>query len=189
MKLRRERPHGPAEVVRWGPQDLLRHIHVAMSIYAEAMAYPPQMGAAHVSLTATHASRAGFRATAALADGELIGFGYGYQVQNGQWWFDQVRRAASDSDAEWLQDSFELCELHVSPGWQGNGIGRELLTTLVADLPQKHVVLSTPEGPTRAWSLYRSVGFTDVLRNYYFTGDSRPFAVLGAELPLQDQHA
>lgn len=189
MKLRRERPREPADVVRWGPQDLLRHVHAAMGIYAEAMSYPPQVGAAHVSLTATHASRPGFRATAALAGGDLVGFGYGYQVAPGQWWYDQVRRAAPEEALPRLRDAFELCELHVSPRWQGNGLGRRLLTMLVEDVSQEHVVLSTPEGPTRAWSLYRSLGFDDILRHYYFTGDSRPFAVLAAKLPLQDRNA
>ena len=37
---------------------------------------------------------------------------------------------------------------------------------------------------TRAWRLYRRVGFVDVLRNYRFNGDPRPFAVLGRPLPL-----
>jgi ribosomal protein S18 acetylase RimI-like enzyme len=50
------------------------------------------------------------------------------------------------------------------------------------------VLLSTPEygphTPGRAWRLYRRMGFNDVLREHRFTGDARPFAVLGRELPL-----
>jgi hypothetical protein len=50
------------------------------------------------------------------------------------------------------------------------------------------VLLSTPEygalPPGRAWRLYRRTGFRDVLREHRFTGDSRPFAVLGRELPV-----
>ena len=51
-------------------------------------------------------------------------------------------------------------------------------------LPQPAVLLSTPEGDTRAWRLYRSLGFVDLLRHYLFPGDARPFAVLGVRLPL-----
>jgi hypothetical protein len=47
------------------------------------------------------------------------------------------------------------------------------------------VLLSTPEGPSRAWRLYYRMGFTDVLRHYRFTGDPRPFGVLGRVLPLE----
>jgi ribosomal protein S18 acetylase RimI-like enzyme len=46
------------------------------------------------------------------------------------------------------------------------------------------MLLSTPEGENRAWRLYRRLGFGDVLRHYRFTGDPRPFGVLGRELPL-----
>lgn len=174
------------QIVRWGPAELVQHVHEAMRIYAEAMAYPPEMGTAHVGLTVTHTARPGFRATAALSGSELAGFSYGYTVARGQWWFDQVRGATAEPEAHWLEDAFELCELHVLPKWQGRRIGRNLLLTLVEGLSEEHVILSTPEGPTRAWSLYRSLGFADVLRNYHFTGDSRAFAVLGARLPLAD---
>ena len=48
-------------------------------------------------------------------------------------------------------------------------------------------MLSTPEtygGSNRAWRLYRRLGFTDIIRGYYFAGDPRPFAILGRSLPL-----
>jgi ribosomal protein S18 acetylase RimI-like enzyme len=48
-------------------------------------------------------------------------------------------------------------------------------------------VLSTPEAPaedSRAWRLYRRLGFVDLLRQFHFPGDDRPFAVLGRPLPL-----
>ena len=85
---------------------------------------------------------------------------------------------------EWLRGSFELSELHVRPAYQGRGAGRALLQTLVEGLPQQTVLLSTPEGDTRAWRLYRSLGFVDLLRHHLFPGDARPFAVLGVRLPL-----
>ena len=58
---------------------------------------------------------------------------------------------------------------------------------LLADRTESNVLLSTPEvagEENRAWSLYRRFGFSDVLRNYTFAGDPRPFAFLGRELPL-----
>ena len=42
----------------------------------------------------------------------------------------------------------------------------------------------TPDAETRAFRLYRDLGFVDLARNYLFPGDSRPFAVLGVRLPL-----
>ena len=64
------------------------------------------------------------------------------------------------------------------------------LARLLADRPERHVLLSTPEIPAednRAWSLYRRMGFTDVLRHFTFTGGPRPFAFLGRPLPLELQ--
>jgi ribosomal protein S18 acetylase RimI-like enzyme len=83
-----------------------------------------------------------------------------------------------------LADYFELTELHVRPDAQGRGIGKALLTELLSRVDAPRALLSTPEGPTRAWRLYRRLGFTDLLRHYHFTGDSRDFAVLARTLPL-----
>ncbi|SLJ82238.1 acetyltransferase [Mycobacteroides abscessus subsp. abscessus] len=49
------------------------------------------------------------------------------------------------------------------------------------------MLLSTPEvarEENRAWRLYRRAGFTDVIRDFVFAGDTRPFAILGRRLPL-----
>jgi ribosomal protein S18 acetylase RimI-like enzyme len=62
------------------------------------------------------------------------------------------------------------------------GIGRLLLGTLLDAVSHPRVVLSTPDSDTRAFRLYRSEGFVDLLRGHYFPGDARPFAVLGRAL-------
>ncbi len=187
MTRHRVSEQAPVSVVRWGAADLRRRLNDAMAVYTTAMGYPAETGRSRAGFTAAHTGRAGFRCTAAVADGELAGFGYGYTSAPGQWWHDQVNSAlAADVGARWFVDCFELCELHVLPAWQGQGIGRALLTTLVERIPERRVLLSTPEGRTRAWSLYRSLGFVDVLRGHLFPGDSRPFAILGADLPFVD---
>ena len=43
---------------------------------------------------------------------------------------------------------------------------------------------STPDSDTKAFRLYHADGFVDLARGYHFPGDSRPFAILGARLPL-----
>ena len=118
----------------------------------------------------------------------ILGIGYGYRGAPGQWWHDEVHRGLMSADPaaaeRELADYFELTELHVHPDAQGRGIGSALLTELLARVDAPRVLLSTPEGPTRAWRLYRRFGFTDLLRHYRFTGDSRKFAVLGRSLPI-----
>ena len=116
---------------------------------------------------------------------ELVAFGYGYLTAPGQWWHDQVRAALDRRTAKkWLPDSFEVCELHVHPDYQSQGLGRRLLHALLADLPQPTALLSTPDADTKAFRLYHADGFVDLARGYHFPGDARPFAILGARLPL-----
>ena len=119
----------------------------------------------------------------------MLGLAYGYSGKSGQWWHEQVRRGIAEhqgpgSAEVWLGNYFELTEVHVRPDSQGRGIGEELLRRLLSGVRADKVLLSTPEGPSRAWSLYGRLGFVDVLRHYRFTGDPRPFGVLGRALPL-----
>jgi ribosomal protein S18 acetylase RimI-like enzyme len=111
---------------------------------------------------------------------------YGYTGRPGQWWHTEVARGLDQADHErrMLTDYFELTELHVRPEYQGRGDGEALLRSLMLPVRAPRVLLSTPEGESRAWRLYRRLGFFDVLRHFLFTGDARPFAVLGRSLPL-----
>ncbi|MEO7124781.1 MAG: GNAT family N-acetyltransferase [Nakamurella sp.] len=183
-----------------------------LAIYASAMGYTTGVAQARSPLWLDHSRRIGFRCvvavdTDALAiDSEtpalaisyddvpesgspgpasaIVGFSYGYRGAIGQWWFNEVARGLGDHENPWLLDYFELTELHVRPQHQGHGTGEALLRDLVAPAPNRTILLSTPEGENRAWRLYRRLGFANVLRNFLFSGDGRPFAVLGRGLPL-----
>lgn len=175
-----------ARIESWTPQQFGARVDEAMAIYATAMRYPPHTGAQRGVSARKHTRIAGFACRAALDEtGRLIGFGYGYTTMRGQWWHDLVRRALDrQAAADWLANAFELSELHVLPDFQGAGVGRRLITSLADGIDHAAMVLSTPDSDTRAFRLYRTLGFVDLARNYLFPGDSRPFAVLGARLPL-----
>jgi ribosomal protein S18 acetylase RimI-like enzyme len=177
---------GAARVEAWTPRTFGSNLDDAMHIYARAMRYPDYTGAQRGVSARKHLTHEGFACRAAvLADGSLVGFGYGYTTKSGQWWHDLVRRALTREMADaWLGDAFELSELHVLPDYQGAGIGRQLLIGLAGAIPHSAMLLSTPDSDTRAFRLYRDAGFVDLARNYLFPGDARPFAVLGARLPL-----
>ncbi|TAM89468.1 MAG: GNAT family N-acetyltransferase [Jatrophihabitans sp.] len=179
---------GSPRVQAWLPDEFAAHVDEAMDIYARAMQYPPHAARQRAATARSHARNEGFACRAALLpDGTLVGFGYGYTTSPGQWWHDLVRRALDPQLRErWLTDAFELSELHMLPEYQGIGIGRDLLVRLAASLPHHAVLLSTPDADTRAFRLYRDLGFVDLRRRYLFPGDARPFAVLGAVLPLRD---
>lgn len=156
-----------------------------IDVYLTAMCYARDLAGARAVLWEEHSTRPGFACVIAEGpDNRVRGLAYGYRGAPGQWWYSEVRRGAAAEDQQQLADFFELTELHIHPDWQGHGLGEELLRELARDRPERRLLLSTPEGENRAWRLYRRLGFTDVLRNYRFTGDPRPFGVLGRELPL-----
>lgn len=180
------------QLVELGPGDLADRLTEALHIYGSAMGYPPATARQRRTLWLDHVRRPGWRAVGWLDPGDaLIGIAYGYAGDVGQWWFEEVRRGlrgAGPAAQSWLWDYFELTELHVRPDVQGRGLGEGLLRALLHGTGRSRVLLSTPEygsqPPGRAWQLYRRTGFQDVLRHHRFTGDSRPFAVLGRDLPL-----
>ena len=163
------------------------------------MGYPPGTARHRRTLWLEHVRRPGWRAVGWLDTADtLLGVAYGYTGGPGQWWYEEVRRglaatggAGGSVAGEWIKDYFELTELHVRPDAQGHGLGEGMLRALLDGVPSARVLLSTPEygadAPGRAWRLYRRAGFQDVLRDHRFTGDARPFAVLGRALPL-DPH-
>jgi ribosomal protein S18 acetylase RimI-like enzyme len=182
-----------------GPREFRAAIRALVGVYAAAMSPPDRTLSGREAIMDRHAASPGFRGLTAHVDGRLAGFTYGFHGENGQWWHDMVAAAlatrsaagaaaaeyaGADTPAAWLDDSFEVAELHVLPPWQGRGIGRSLLLSLAAGRPERTAVLSTADAPTRARRLYRGLGFTDLLTDFRFSGSEPPYAVMGAPLPL-----
>jgi ribosomal protein S18 acetylase RimI-like enzyme len=176
------------DIVDVAPSALRECLGDAMAIYVAAMGYPSNSGVQRGVHALKHAEYPAFSCRVALGtNGAMLGFGYGYRSIRGQWWHDLVRRAVDARQVGWLENAFELSELHVSPLAQGQRIGARLLQSLGEHNPHRTMILSTPEGENRAWRLYRRFGFIDLARDHLFPGDSRPFAVLGARLPLHER--
>ncbi len=184
-----------------------RRLPEALRVYVDAMRYPRGTEEQRAALWLEHTRRAGWKCVAAVEvadpaaapdsadvnDAPLQGIAYGYSGAPDQWWQQQVisglqRVGASPGHiADLMASYFELTELHIAPGAQGQGLGEALTRRLLAGRAESHVLLSTPEingEANRAWRLYRRLGFTDVIRGYHFAGDPRPFAILGRPLPL-----
>jgi ribosomal protein S18 acetylase RimI-like enzyme len=164
-----------------------------MSVYTAAMSPPERQIAGRESIMERHAANPAFRALVAVtADDDVAGFGYGFHGEPGQWWHDMVAAALATVRGEgtagrvsWLDDSFEIAELHVLPEWQGRGIGRSLLLGLASGRLERTAVLSTHDNDSRARRLYRSAGFGDLLTGFRFSGGDPAYAVMGAVLPLR----
>jgi ribosomal protein S18 acetylase RimI-like enzyme len=173
-----------------GPPEFRAAIRDLVAVYAAAMNAPERLLGGREAIMDRHAVNPGFRCLVATADGDLAGFSYGFHGETGQWWHDMVAGALAVDPStgyvpEWLDDSFEIAELHVLPRYQGMGIGRSLLLTLTSDRQERTAVLSTADAPTPARRLYRDVGFSDLLTGFRFSGSEPPYAVMGAKLPLR----
>lgn len=180
-----------------GPIGFLADLDTLITVYGLAMRPPPQQLQGRRSIMERHAGHPAFRAVTVAAsggrpDGPVIAFAYGFRGASGQWWHDVVRSgitasAGGRTAAAWLADCFEIAEVHVRPEYQGQGIGRAMLLRLTAGCPHRTAVLSTQDAATPARCLYRSMGFTDLLRGFTFPGNGPPYAVMGAALPLLDK--
>ena len=171
-------------ILDWDRDELERRRDELLDVYAEAMGVSASAARARRPIVSAHLDRPGLRTVAATDDrGRLVGVAYGYLGEPGQWWHDQVSDALPpDLARTWLTGSFEVCELHVRPALQGQGLGRTLLDRLLAGPPSHAAVLTTPDKETRARGFYRAAGWTDLLRGLMFPGDPRAFAVLGKRL-------
>lgn len=189
--------------------EMERRLGDALSVYIDAMRYPKGTEHQRAAMWLEHTRRRGWQAVAAvevagesrgtepsateLSNAPMVGVAYGYPGAPGQWWQQQVilglQRNGFPSPAidRLMTSYFELTELHIHPRVQGRGLGEALARRLLQARDEHNVLLSTPETngeANRAWRLYRRLGFTDVIRSYYFTGDPRAFAILGRPLPL-----
>ncbi|ARU46474.1 GNAT family N-acetyltransferase [Corynebacterium silvaticum] len=172
-----------------------------VDLYIDAMGYNPTLRHSRISVWRRAVMESGFTAVCAVESDEghsytygdgIAGVAYGFLGRREHWWNRQVRRGirnakatVSGTSASMPDHYFELAEIHVSPTAQGQGIGHKLLSSLLRNAQSTTVLLSTPEVPNEsnaAFSLYRRHGFYDLLRDFYFQGDSRAFAILRAEL-------
>lgn len=183
-------------------QDFVRRVDQLVDIHLRAMDYPPETFSQRRQLWMSNAQKPGFTCTVALRHPEgnvpdpgtalhrPVGVAYGFPGTTSSWWYREVHRglrasgmSAQDAAAV-LTDYDEVSEVHVHPDYQGHGIGRRMMVSLLARLPRTTALLSTPEiggESNAAWALYRALGFRDVLRNFRFGADPRPFGILALD--------
>jgi ribosomal protein S18 acetylase RimI-like enzyme len=180
-------------------RDFLARVDELVDIHLRAMNYPQTARLQRRLLWSANAKKPGFASVIALqhpsdslpdpADRSqpAVGVAYGFPGDDRTWWYREVHRglrmsglsAAEATSA--LAEYDEISEVHVAPESQGHGIGHRMLDTLLPQLSSPVAMLSTPEvdkEANAAWALYRDLGFEDVLRNFRFGTDPRPFGIL-----------
>jgi ribosomal protein S18 acetylase RimI-like enzyme len=168
------------------PCDLVEHVDEALAVQAVAFGLGPDEVAIRRPIVLRHLACPGARALAATTDaGRMAGFVYGMPNDRAHWWSTVVQPYLREQGNEqWLDDSFVITELHVHPDFQGRGTGRALITAITDTAAETRSILSAIDGDTPARHLYRSLGYRDLARPVHFPSAPRPYAVMGAPLPL-----
>ncbi|MFF9771016.1 GNAT family N-acetyltransferase [Streptomyces sp. NPDC053086] len=169
-----------------GPLDLADHVDEALAVQALAFGLGPDEIAVRRQIVQRHMQYQGARALGATSHGQLVGFVYGMPNSRTHWWSTVVEpylRAGGHD--HWLDDSFVITELHVHPDHQNRGIGRRLITTITDSATEPRSILSAIDTDSPARGLYHSLGYTDLARQVHFPSAPRPYAVMGAPLPLR----
>ncbi|MGW0914813.1 GNAT family N-acetyltransferase [Streptomyces sp. NPDC002784] len=169
-----------------GPLDLPAHVDEALAVQAVAFGLSPDEVVVRRQIVLRHMAYPGARALGATADGRLVGFVYGMPNDRTHWWSTVVEpylRGRGNDD--WLDDSFVITELHVHPAYQNRGLGRALITALTDGAAEPRSILSAIDTDSPARGLYHSLGYQDLARQVLFPSAPRPYAVMGATLPLR----
>lgn len=168
-----------------GPLDLSAHVDEALAVQAIAFGLGPDEVAVRRQIVLRHMTHAGARALGATAADRLVGFVYGMPNDRTHWWSTVVEPYLRAQGHEaWLDDSFVITELHVHPAHQNKGIGRALITRITDSALEPRSILSAIDSDSPARALYRSLGYQDLARQVVFPSAPKPYAVMGAHLPL-----
>lgn len=169
-----------------GPLDLNARVDDALDVQALAFGLSVEEQRVRRSIVLRHLSVPGALSHGATEeDGRLVGFVYGVPCDRSQWWSTVVEPYLMRNEHDdWLDDAFTITELHVLPTHQRLGLGRALITGLTDLVSQPRTLLSAIDTESPARSLYRALGYRDLARRVRFPSAARPYAVMGAPLPL-----
>jgi len=130
-------------------------------VYDAVFGDQPDQDAWRSGIWDRHRGREGFRLARAYDGERLVGFGYGYTGERGQWWTDEAARVLGDEvAAAWLGGHFELVSIGVLVDARGHGVGRALLEHLTDGLPHdRWVLMTTADTSDPARHLYARAGW------------------------------
>ncbi len=166
------------EILKWDHESFL---HSVVSLYQTVW---NNWSESHFDRIKRHTGYKGFRGYVSVADGEVIGYAYGYTSLSGQYYHELLNdHLSSDGSNDWLSNCFEFVELAVHPSYRKHGIGARLHDQLLNDLPFERAVLTTQSNNWPAISLYRSKGWIIVSDSFLpYDDPEQPFIIFGKTL-------
>lgn len=173
-------------IEQWSPATIAPHQDVIQRIYAAAFQTTAVQTQQFRKNLAQHRQRRDFRFITACDSqtGEPHGFAYGYAGEPDQWYHDLLTNTLEPRLVEqWVRGAYEVVELAVLPGYQGQGLGKRLHDALLAELPYRTAILSTQADNQVALGLYQGRGWQIFQPRYLFPNTPIPFSLLGLHLP------
>ena len=137
------------------------HADAVWRLYDAVFGDRPDEAVWREELWERHRTRDGFRLATAYDGDALLGFGWCYVGERGQFWSDLVvdtlPRALTDA---WVGGHLEVVELAVDPAARGRGTGGRLLDLMTASRGTRRGLLGTSaDEDDPAVRLYRSRGW------------------------------
>lgn len=139
-------------------------------LYREAFSQPPfNRSEAHHQVQATQLRRLladpTFGLSTAYAGDELVGFLYGIRLRpKTVWWDDFLSPVPEEVTREWEARTFALIYLAVASPWRRQGIGRRLVSVLLASRPEERATVSAIPEAEATQAFYRTLGWRYVGR-------------------------
>lgn len=107
----------------------------------------------------------GFEMIVATSGPLIVAFTYGVSLRAGSSWWKGIRPEPSpDFTVETGKRTFALIELLVTPEWQGQGIGSQLLRDVLDSRPEERATIATDPRDARAQEMYERRGWRKVGR-------------------------
>jgi ribosomal protein S18 acetylase RimI-like enzyme len=137
------------------------HEDAVWSLYDRVFADFADQATWHDAMWERHRTRDGFRLVTAYDAESLIGFGWCYLGERGQYWPDLVvDRLPREVTDEWVGGHLEVVELAVAPHARRAGVGRRLHDQMVAGRGDRRGLLGTSADESDpAVRLYRDCGW------------------------------
>lgn len=117
-----------------------------------------------------------FGIVTAEATGGLAGFAYGVRLspQTG-WWWSFEKPLPSELTVEWEGRTFALIDVAVDERYRGQGIGRQLVDTLLGSRSEERATLCVQPIATKTQAIYRHLGWQYVGRREASTYAVSPY--------------
>ena len=114
----------------------------------------------YVDLFEKHAKRSGHRLALAQADDNVIGYGWGYIGQRGEYWSDLLCNSLPEQTAsQWVGGHFDVVELAVLPQHRRRGLGQALHDCLLDGVTGRCLLSTSSDPDDPAVRLYTRCGW------------------------------